>query len=235
VTLAPGAHVTSGDGIRRSLLLGSVLLLIGLLLRLGHAELVKPLVGSSLAQRLVGRELGLVLGNFARSLRRFHLNHRNDGLRGDLGGDVHFLLGSVALVRLAQLLGEEDEFGSVFLEALDVLLQRLDALVATTVIDGDADRPGKVLVETSGFDLFESEASSETLLLVVFDGGTSDDRPKRGGGPRGDASGLRSPRLGASDLPSRLIEPRLDAILPILLEMSVLNHVVMLGSHFYPF
>ena len=33
--------------------------------------------------------------------------------------------------------------------------------------------PGKVLVETSGFDLFESEASSETLLLVVFDGGTS--------------------------------------------------------------
>merc|ERR1712168_232372 len=121
-------------------------------------------------------------------------------------------------MRLAQLLGEEDEFGSVLLEALDVLLQRLDALVAT-----------------SGFDLFESEASSETLLLVVFDGGTSDDRPERGGGPRGDASGLRSPRLGASDLPGRLIEPRLDAVLPILLEMSVLNHVVMLGSHFYPF
>ena len=46
-------------------------------------------------------------------------------------------------MRLAQLLGEEDEFGAVLLETLDVLLQRLHALVTATVVNRDADRSGK--------------------------------------------------------------------------------------------
>ena len=40
---------------------------------------------------------------------------------------------------LGELLGEEDEFGSVLLQTLNVLLEGFHALVAATVIDGDAD------------------------------------------------------------------------------------------------
>jgi len=133
-------------------------------------------------------------------------------------------------MRLAQLLGEEDEFGSVLLEALNVLLQRLDALVAATVVNRDADRSGEVLVETGGLDLLQRETASKTLLLVVLDGGTSHNRPERGSGSWGDGSSLGLSCLGASDLSRRLVEPSLDTVLPILLEMGVLNNVVVLGS-----
>ena len=42
---------------------------------------------------------------------------------------------------LGELLGEEDELRSVFLQTLDILLKGLDALVATTIVDGDTDGP----------------------------------------------------------------------------------------------
>ena len=58
----------------------------------------------------------------------------------DLSSDVHLFLGGVSLVRFGQLLGEEDEFGFVLFQTLHVLLQRLDALVAPTVVNRDADR-----------------------------------------------------------------------------------------------
>lgn len=57
----------------------------------------------------------------------------------DLRGDIHLLLGGVSLVRLGKLLGEEDKLRAVLLQALNVLLKRLNALVAATVINGDAD------------------------------------------------------------------------------------------------
>ena len=47
------------------------------------------------------------------------------------------------LMRLGELLGEEDEFGSVFLQALDILLKGFDALVAATVIHGNSYRPAR--------------------------------------------------------------------------------------------
>jgi len=214
-----------------SLLLWGILLLVSLLLGLQQAELVKSLVSPGLTQSLVGRELGFVFGNFTWRFGRFHLNHRNDRLRLDLGGNVHLFLGGVSLMRLAQLLGEEDEFRSVLLEALYVLLQRLDALVAATVVNRDADRSGEVLVETGGLDLLQSETATKTLLLVVLDGGASDNGPERGGGSWDDGGSLGLPGLGASDLSCRLVEPCFDTVLPILLEMGVLNNVVVLGSH----
>ena len=52
----------------------------------------------------------------------------------------------VSLAGLGELLGEEDELGSVLLDALDVELQRLNGLVAPAVIDGDAERARNALV-----------------------------------------------------------------------------------------
>ena len=46
-------------------------------------------------------------------------------------------------MRLGKLLGEENQFGSVLLQTLNVLLKGFDAFVAATVIDGDADGPTK--------------------------------------------------------------------------------------------
>jgi len=242
---AAGGFAADGDGMSAGmsaaslktalLLLGRVLLLVGLLLGLQQAELVKPLVSSGLAQGLVGGELGLVFGDFTRSFGGFDLNHRNDRLRRDLRSNFHFLLGGVSLVRLAQLLGEEDEFGAVLLETLHVLLQRLHALVTATVVNRDADRSGEILVEPGSLDLLQSETATETLFLVVLDGGASNDGPELGGGPGRDLDSLGLSGLGASDLPGRLIEPGLHAVLPILLEMGILNHVVMLRSHGYFF
>jgi len=237
--MAPHANMTmafvkglqSTEMSRRSLLLRGVLLLIRLLLGLQQAELVESLVSSGLTKGLVCGELGFLLSNFARRLGSINLNHRNDCLRRDLGGNVHLFLGGVSLVRLAQLLGEEDELGSVLLETLHVLLQGLDAFVAATVVNRDADRSGEVLVEAGSLNLLQSEAPSETLFLVVFNGRASDDGPERGGGSRRDTGSLSLPGIGASDLSGRLVEPGFDAVLPILLEMGVLNDVVVLGSH----
>jgi len=138
---------------RLLLLLGGILLFIGLLFGLDQAEVVKSLVSTGLAQGLVGGELSLVLGDRAGSLGGVNLHHRNDSFRRDLRGDIHLLLGGVSLVRLGKLLGEEDKLRAVLLQALNVLLKRLNALVAATVINGDADGSGKVLVKTGGLDL----------------------------------------------------------------------------------
>jgi len=214
------------------LLLGSILLFIGLLLGLGHAELVEALVSARFPQRLVGGERGLILGDGARSFGLGHFGDRNDRLGHQLSGNVHLLLGSITLMGLGEFLGEEDQFGSVLLQSLDVLLQRFDAFVAATVIDRDPDGPGKVLVEPGGLNLFQSEATAETLLLVVLDGRASDDGPELSGGSGRYFSRQRLSGVLPADLPGWLIEPSLDAILPILLEMRVLDDVVVLGSHF---
>jgi len=184
-----------------------------------------------LAKRLVGGEFGFVFGNFARRFDRLNLHHRNDRLRRDLGGDVHLLLGGISLLRFAQFLREEDEFRLVLLETLNILLKRFNALVAPTVVDRDADRSGEILVETGGLDLLQGKAATETLLLVVFDGRAPNDGPEGGRGSGRHTRSLDLSGLGASDLPRRLVKPRLDAILPILLEMGVLNDVIVLRSH----
>merc|ERR1739838_1055127 len=173
--------------------------------------------GHAAAARDVDKSLNLPQKQVSRLFFTLSSLHR---LRYEKTQRKYFLMG------LGELLGEEDELRSVFLQTLDVLLKGLNALVAATIIDGDTDGPGEVLVETGRFDLFQSEATPESLLLVVLNGRASDDGPELGGRPRGDLGSESLSRVLAPDLPRRLVEPRLDAVLPILLEMRVLNHVV---------
>lgn len=49
--------------------------------------------------------------------------------------------------------GEEDELALILLQALDVALTRFDRLVATTLIDGDADGAGECGGETRGLKI----------------------------------------------------------------------------------
>ena len=73
---------------------------------------------------------------------------------------------------------------------------------------------------------------STTIPLEPIIESIPDNRLERGSGSWGNLGSLGLSVVRASDLPGRLIKPRLDAVLPILLEMGVLNHVVMLRSHF---
>ena len=55
--------------------------------------------------------------------------------------------------------------------------------------------------------------------------------PELGSGPGSHLGRERLSGVLPTDLPGRLVEPRLDAVLPILLKMRILNNVVMFGSH----
>jgi len=218
-----------------SFLLGRVFLLVGLLLGLDQTEVVEALVGAGFPQRLVSGEFCFVLGDGARSFGLGNFAEWNDVLRHQLGGNSHLLRRGIALVGLGELLGEEDEFRSVLLEALDILLKGFDALVATTVVDRNSDRPCEVFVESGSLDLLKSESATESLLLVVLNRWAPDNGSQFGSGPRGDLGREGLPGVLPPDLPRRLIEPRFHAVLPILLEVGILNDVVVLRSHFRGF
>ena len=47
---------------------------------LNSTHIVKSLMGTGLAESLVGGEFGFILGDFTRWLGSIHLHHGNDGL-----------------------------------------------------------------------------------------------------------------------------------------------------------
>jgi len=69
------------------------------------------------------------------------------------------------------------------------------------------------------------------LLLVVLDRGAPDDRPELGNRSRGHLGSLSLTGVLAPQLAGRLVEPGLNAVLPILLEVGILDLVVVLGGH----
>lgn len=78
----------------------------------------------------------------------FRLDERHDRT-GELRRQFAFLLGGFTLAQLAVLVdGEEDELVLVFLQALNVLLTRLDRLVAATTINRNSDGSGESSGET---------------------------------------------------------------------------------------
>ena len=58
-----------------------------------------------------------------------------------------------------------------------------------------------------------------------------DNWPELGSGPRGHFSCQRLTGVLSADLSCRLVKPCLDTILPIFLEVLVLDNVVMFRSH----
>jgi len=159
-TMDDQMNLDGPDDVDRLLLLGSILLLLCRLFGLDDTELVQALVSTGFAERLVGRELCLLLGDGPGGLGLVDLGDWDDRLANQLSCHLYLFLCSLTLVGLGELLGEEDELGTVLSEALDVLLKGLDALVTATVVNGNADGPGEVLVETSGLNLLQGEATT---------------------------------------------------------------------------
>lgn len=97
-----------------------------------------------------GRELLLVLLDSAEFNHWLGLHERHEWT-SQLCGQFAFLLGGFALAQLTVLVDrEEDQLVLVFLQALNVLLTRLDGLVAATLVDCNSDGAGESGGETSG-------------------------------------------------------------------------------------
>lgn len=84
-----------------------------------------------------------------------------------LGGNFAFLFGGLALAQLPLLMDwEQDQLAAVFLEALDVLLLRLNGLVAATSVDGNTDGLSKASGQTSSLRKIENKR--QMLKLCSF-------------------------------------------------------------------
>ncbi len=186
-----------------------------------------------LAHSSVGRGALLGLGHLAGRLdgggSLVDGRDGHGGGEGDLGGGSEGSgIRALALLWRLCVLGEDDEAGKVGEDALLVEGQGLFASVLAAVVDGDADGAGIDGGDAGSLYLVEGEAASSTDARVVLDGLAVDGRAKGLDGARGDALGLFDAGSASAALGASLVEPRLDAELPVLVEVGVWQLVVVL-------
>ena len=129
----------------------------------------------------------------------------------------------VALLGLASLAWEDDQARLVRLQALHVELLALLAQVPPAVVNGNADAERLLAADTSLLQFGEREATALTELAVVAHGLAADSRAEDIKGANAKGSGLLFARDAAALLAARLVKPGLDAALPVLAEMVVVE------------
>lgn len=244
ITIKCANLITSGVVIRfvclnkhRIIALGTWKHSLVLLLSLARALQTTTIV-ASVATSLTNsheRTVLLHLGSHLHELHlRSHLRHRHE-LATELSS-THSLL--VVL--------EHNQLALVRLQSLHVRLESLHRLVHTTVIDSNTNRSRLLRVDssllhhyihhttTSHLQLTKSETTTQSRLHVVLLSGATNHRTEQSAsGTRSDGSSLLLTEQSAASLLSGLIEPGLHATIPILLEVSIRQNVVML--HLYEF
>merc|ERR1719510_1829706 len=145
--------------------------------------------------------------------------------------DLNSFSSGVALPWLFGVDGEQDHLRLELLQPLCVQLQRLHTLVPATVIDSNANGPGELLAQTSSLDLLKCESAASPLLEVVLVGRARDHGPQLSNGAGGNLGSLCNPVLAPADLPGWLVEPSLDIVLPVLVEVLVRHDIVPLCRH----
>merc|ERR1719232_624665 len=156
------------------------------------------------------------------------LDDRLDGhhFSSQLHGLGKLLGARVSLPGLLRVDGEEDQLALVLLQTLGVELQRLNTLVLSAVIHSNTDGLGVLFAKTSSLQFFKGESLAGPDLDVVFVGGAVDSRPQLTQGPGSDAGSLGHTGLVTAELPGGLVEPGLDIVLPVLMEMPVWDELV---------
>lgn len=125
--------------------------------------------------------------------------------------------------------GEEDELAEVVSQTGLVGIESLLRSVLASVVDGDADGFGELDAQADCFNFCEGESSAESGPVAVSNGLASDGGSESIEGPGGGSGSLCSSGLKSSVLAASLVEPDLDVTLPVLSEMHVGDHVVMLN------
>ena len=165
--------------------------------------------------------------------------------------------GGVALLWLATLAWEYNQFRFVQFEALSVHLQRFDRFVATSVINSNADGLGLLLVDACSlrrkinnlkknerererergegiiyFQLIQWEAATSSNFGVVSSGRTVNHWSNRTAGwSRCQFGRLGNASSSSPLLSCWLIKPSLDVPLPPFVKMAVWYYIVSLWRH----
>jgi hypothetical protein len=142
-----------------------------------------------------------------------------------LGGVLSLGLGSLGAVS-----GVDEELVSVLSKSFDVGLETFLRSVHSSVVDGDANGPGEVSLDTGGLELSQGETTSKLDSGVVSLGLASDDGSEKGVGSGALLSGSDLSSDLSDLLLGRLVEVGLNPLLPILLEV-VVGHSVVVLSH----
>lgn len=136
----------------------------------------------------------------------------------------------LALVLLVTA-GKNDDALTVGLDTVNVELQALLALVPPPVVNRDTEAAGLLLPQTGSLDLLDGEATTLTQLGVVLEGGAAHSRAERLNGLQAEGSGLGSAGIASALLSAGLVKPDLDAALPVLAEVVVVEDVVVAETH----
>lgn len=147
-----------------------------------------------------------------------------DGLLELLGGGV----GDETLLGLVLTAGEHNKLALVGVETGNVHLVLLLAGAGSSVIDGDANGAGDGGGDLGSLQLLQGEATAVADLTGVLAGGLGHDGSEALGRAGEDARSLCDSILVSLDLLSGLVEVGLGPLLPVLAQMHVDDHVVML-------
>lgn len=147
----------------------------------------------------------------------------------DLLGSLNLSIGGVVdltLLGSAGSSGEEDKLALVSGEAGNVESHVLLVLVLSSVVNSNTNSSSESGRELGSADLSESEASAESLLTGVLAGHRVDNGSQLTKRTRGNLGRLGSSSLRSELLVSRLVEVASDSALPVLSEMSTVDHVI---------
>jgi hypothetical protein len=122
----------------------------------------------------------------------------------------------------------DDDACKVVLEARDVRVEALLALVRPAVVNGDADRLGDGGGHARGLELLQGEAAARADLGVVAHRLAADGGAERLDRAGGDGRRLGLARIAPALLARGLVEPGADAQVPLLAVVHVREDVVVL-------
>ncbi|EKF32937.1 hypothetical protein MOQ_003201 [Trypanosoma cruzi marinkellei] len=140
-------------------------------------------------------------------------NSRSTKACAVLSGRLHLLLGGLALLHVLMAHGEEHQFAHVRLQALDVDVHALLALVLAATIHTDANRRGKARVDAGSLQLLNGEATAQALLHVVTHRGAIHLRAQRLEWAWERLLRLQKTQAAAAQLLCRLVEENLHIAL----------------------
>ena len=84
---------------------------------------------------------------------------------------------------------------------------------------------------SSGFELFQRESTSSSLLDIVSKRRAPYNRPKCFQGPWSNSCSLFSPRLASTIFPGGLVEPCLNISIPVFVKVRIRHHLIALSRH----
>ena len=105
--------------------------------------------------------------------------------------------------------------------------------IPAAMVNRNANGASIVLAQSSSLQFLQGEAAASSLLQVVLVCWTVNHWPQLTQRSGSNLSSLGQSLLAAAQLPGGLVEPGLDVVLPVLVEMTIGDDVVSFSRHFF--